>query len=174
MRVKLRMRDQESLGSTPGSGVVSRPLAGKIGPASRRTTHAGRARSPETARFQLNLTHMPEAAATQDALQRTRCNGREATARLSTDGQAFNRPWPGFQNAGFPKLRFLDLPVDRTARAKFCVEILLPAVRWCVFFPSLRAVSSVVEHCLDTAGVTGSNPVSRTSFPDPLFARGTA
>jgi hypothetical protein len=27
-----------------------------------------------------------------------------------------------------------------------------------------RAVSSVVEHCLDTAGVTGSNPVSRTIF----------
>jgi hypothetical protein len=26
-----------------------------------------------------------------------------------------------------------------------------------------RAVSSVVEHYLDTVGVTGSNPVSRTS-----------
>ena len=27
-----------------------------------------------------------------------------------------------------------------------------------------RAVSSVVEHYLDTVGVTGSNPVPRTSF----------
>jgi hypothetical protein len=27
------------------------------------------------------------------------------------------------------------------------------------------AVSSVVEHYLDTVGVTGSNPVSRTIFP---------
>jgi hypothetical protein len=27
-----------------------------------------------------------------------------------------------------------------------------------------RAVSSVVEHYLDTVGVTGSNPVSRTIF----------
>ena len=27
-----------------------------------------------------------------------------------------------------------------------------------------RAVSSVVEHYLDTVGVTGSNPVSRTRF----------
>jgi hypothetical protein len=29
------------------------------------------------------------------------------------------------------------------------------------------AVSSVVEHYLDTVGVTGSNPVSRTILPDP-------
>jgi hypothetical protein len=29
-------------------------------------------------------------------------------------------------------------------------------------FRLLRAVSSVVEHYLDTVGVTGSNPVSRT------------
>ncbi len=29
---------------------------------------------------------------------------------------------------------------------------------------SLGAVSSVVEHYLDTVGVTGSNPVSRTIF----------
>jgi hypothetical protein len=28
----------------------------------------------------------------------------------------------------------------------------------------LGAVSSVVEHYLDTVGVTGSNPVSRTTF----------
>ena len=28
-----------------------------------------------------------------------------------------------------------------------------------------RAVSSVVEHYIDTVGVTGSNPVSRTIFP---------
>lgn len=28
----------------------------------------------------------------------------------------------------------------------------------------VRAVSSAVEHCLHTAGVTGSNPVSRTSW----------
>jgi transcriptional antiterminator RfaH len=32
------------------------------------------------------------------------------------------------------------------------------------------AVSSVVEHYLDTVGVTGSNPVSRTILPQPLQA----
>ena len=31
-------------------------------------------------------------------------------------------------------------------------------------FESGSAVSSVVEHFLDTEGVTGSNPVSRTIF----------
>ena len=33
---------------------------------------------------------------------------------------------------------------------------------------SRRAVSSAVEHCLHTAGVTGSKPVSRTRIPKPL------
>jgi hypothetical protein len=32
----------------------------------------------------------------------------------------------------------------------------------------LGAVSSVVEHYLDTVGVTGSNPVSRTTFSPAL------
>lgn len=32
------------------------------------------------------------------------------------------------------------------------------------FFFSQRAVSSGVEHCLHTAGVTGSIPVPRTRF----------
>ena len=32
----------------------------------------------------------------------------------------------------------------------------------------LGAVSSVVEHYLDTVGVTGSNPVSRTTFSSAL------
>ena len=45
------------------------------------------------------------------------------------------------------------------------------------FFATLRgplpgcAVSSVVEHYLDTVGVTGSNPVSRTIFSYPFFRR---
>jgi hypothetical protein len=34
------------------------------------------------------------------------------------------------------------------------------------------AVSSVVEHYLDTVGVTGSNPVSRTIFISALNLRG--
>ena len=37
-------------------------------------------------------------------------------------------------------------------------------------WPFLCAVSSVVEHYLDTVGVTGSNPVSRT-IPLPLVFR---
>jgi hypothetical protein len=36
-------------------------------------------------------------------------------------------------------------------------------------FKSGCAVSSVVEHFLDTEGVTGSNPVSRTIFNWPLL-----
>lgn len=34
----------------------------------------------------------------------------------------------------------------------------------------LGAVSSAVEHHLDTVGVTGSNPVSRTIFSPPPLA----
>jgi hypothetical protein len=37
-----------------------------------------------------------------------------------------------------------------------------------------RAVSSVVEHYLDTVGVTGSNPVSRTRAPRRRTPRNTA
>ena len=33
--------------------------------------------------------------------------------------------------------------------------------------PTVRAVSSVVEHYIDTVGVTGSNPVSRSIPPPP-------
>ena len=38
-------------------------------------------------------------------------------------------------------------------------------------FKSDSAVSSVVEHFLDTEGVTGSNPVSRTIFLWGIVAR---
>ena len=40
--------------------------------------------------------------------------------------------------------------------------------QFCSLSVRLCAVSSVVEHYLDTVGVTGSNPVSRTIF---LFSR---
>jgi hypothetical protein len=37
-------------------------------------------------------------------------------------------------------------------------------------FP-VRAVSSVVEHHIDTVGVTGSNPVSRTIFKQIVLCK---
>ena len=39
---------------------------------------------------------------------------------------------------------------------------------------SFRAVSSAVEHCLHTAGVTGSNPVSPTRFKKAALAHALA
>jgi len=41
-----KMRTRFESGITPGPGVVPRRLAGEMGSASRRTTHAGRMRSP--------------------------------------------------------------------------------------------------------------------------------
>jgi hypothetical protein len=42
----------------------------------------------------------------------------------------------------------------------------VPPLMLALIHPRICAVSSVVEHYLDTVGVTGSNPVSRTIF-DP-------
>src|SRR5271157_3278799 len=46
-----------------------------------------------------------------------------------------------------------------------CMEL-----RFILKFIGLCAVSSVVEHYLDTVGVTGSNPVSRTILPKSFHA----
>ncbi len=59
---------------------------------------------------------------------------------------AFARRNPGYKP--------LTYPLDLSGRPDYAT-------------PSRRAISSVVEHCLHTAGVAGSNPASPTSRRDP-------
>ena len=64
--------------------------------------------------------------------------------------------------------------IQHLHRAKIAVQKLRLTVQplfYTVPNPSFCAVSSVVEHYLDTVGVTGSNPVSRTIF-DSYGSRG--